>query len=240
VLEFNDKAIEEMKEKLMLLLTADNRIGRIATSLTKRTAVKVIAALEKLRKEKTVTYHTRMPQEYFQYEDSYLVTSSGRLQKDRSKFKKTLKSKHSHHLLVVACEDGISTEIEDEFYQKLVKKMPNKRIIIVSQGGAEVDDKLNLSDLSEESKRALLEKQIDFQGTLKFVGDLIKRGDTTLDDLIENGDPEEVIDSNSTEDEELLIEKGKILIRTCSSARFEPELYVERQLEVGASLGKLL
>jgi hypothetical protein len=107
--------------------------------------------------------------------------------------------------------------------------MPNKRIIIVSQGGAEVEDKLNFGDLNEKSKRALLEKQIDFQGTLKSVGDLIKRNDTTLDDLIENGDPEEVIDSNSIEE---LIKTNTIKIPiTCSSARFEPELYVERQLE---------
>ncbi len=158
------------------------------------------------------------------------MTSSNRLQKDRSKFKKTLKSEISHNLLVVVCEDGTLTENEDELYQKLVKKMRNKRIIIISQGGAEVEDKLNFGDLGEKSKRALLDKEIEFQGTLQSVEDLIKRGDTTtLDDLIENGDPEEVIDCNSIE--ELLIEIGKVTIPTCSSARFEPELYVERQLE---------
>jgi hypothetical protein len=111
VLEFNDKAIEGMKEKLTQLLTSPDRIGRITTPLPKRTAVKVIAALEMLKKEKTVTYHTRMMQEYFQYEDSYLVTSATRLQ---TLCKKALKLEHSHNLLVVACEDGISTEIEEK------------------------------------------------------------------------------------------------------------------------------
>ncbi|EFX87242.1 hypothetical protein DAPPUDRAFT_307146 [Daphnia pulex] len=229
-LKFNDKAIEEMKKKLTQVLTAEKRIGRIASPLPKRTAVKVIAALEKLREEnkkKKITNNTRILQEYFQQKDSYLVTSLSRLKKDRSKFKKTLKSDDSHNLLVVVCEDGPLTENDDEFYQKLVE-MQKKRIIIISQDGAEVEDKLKFGDLSQKSKRALLEKQIYFQGTSQSVGDLIKRGDKTLDDLIENGDPEEVIDSNSIEE---MIKKNTIKIRTCSSARFEPELYVERQLE---------
>jgi hypothetical protein len=216
-----------MKEKLMLLLTADNRIGRIATSLPKRTAVKVIAVLEKLRLKKQITHNTRMLQEYFQYEDSYLVTSSSRLQKDCSKFKKTLKSEHSHHLLVVVCEDGPSTEIENEFFQEIQQ---NKRMIILSsQVGAAVQDKLKFGELSEKSKTNLLQKKIEFQGTLRSVADLIKWGETSLDDLIENGEREKVIDCNSIE--ELLTETGNIVIPTCSSARFEQELYVERQLE---------
>jgi hypothetical protein len=88
-------------------------------------------------------------------------------------------------------------------------------------------------DLNEKSKRALLKKQIEFQGTNKSVGDLIKKGATTTDDFVKNCDAEQVIDFNSIE--ELLIEKGsekgEIRIPTCSSARFEPELYVERQME---------
>jgi hypothetical protein len=229
VLEFNDKAIKDMKEKLMLLLTADNRIGRIATSLPKRTAVKVIAALENLRLSNT----NDTIQKYFWYDDSYLVTSSSRLQKDRAKFKKALESKHSHHLLLVVCEDGPSTENESELFEEPVKEgenmkgeeIQNKKIIIISQGGAEVEDKLKFGDLNEKSKRALLKKKIEFQGTIKSVGDLIKKGGTT----VKNCDAEQVIDFNSIE--ELLIEKGEITIPTCSSARFEPELYVERQME---------
>jgi hypothetical protein len=41
VLEFNEEAIEEMKEKLERLLTSQHRIGRITTPLPKRTAVKL-------------------------------------------------------------------------------------------------------------------------------------------------------------------------------------------------------
>ncbi len=230
VLEFNDKAIKDMKEKLMLLLTADNRIGRIATSLPKRTAVKVIAALEMLRLEKQITNHDNILQKYFQYKDSYLMTSLHRLKDKYLKFKKTLKSEHSHNILVVVCEDGILTENDDELFQKLVKKMQNKRIIIISQGGAEVEDKLNFGDLNEKFKRALLQKQIDFQGTSQSqsVGDLIKRGDTTLANLMQNRDLGNVIDFSSIEE---LIKTSTIKIPKCSSARFEPELYVERQLE---------
>jgi hypothetical protein len=225
-LEFNDEAIGEMKMKLMQLLTSPNRIGRIATQLPKRTAVKVIAALEKFKSEETIT--NKLPKEYFQFDDSYLVTSSSRLQKDLLKFKKVLKSEHSHNVLIVVCEGGSSMET-DEFYQKLVKKMQNKRVIIINQGGAEVEDKLKFGDLSENSQRILLEKEIEFQGSVQSVGDLIKRCDTTLDDLIENGDPDEVIDCYSIE--ELLMTRDQISIRTCSSGRFEPLLYVDRQLE---------
>ena len=64
---------------------------------------------------------------------------------------------------------------------------------------------------------------------MQSVRDLVKRSNTTLDDLIENGDPDEVIDCYSIE--ELLMTAHQISIRTCSSGRFEPLLYVERQLE---------
>ncbi|XP_046459662.1 uncharacterized protein LOC124206074 [Daphnia pulex] len=227
VLEFNDKAVEEMKDKISKMLISPDRIGRIATSLPERTAVKVIAALEKLRLEEPITNHENILQKYFQYKDSYLMTSLCRLKDKYSKLKKTLKSEHSHHLLVVVCEDGISTENDDEIFQELVKKMPNKRIIIISQDGAEVEDKLNFGDLNEQSKRALLEKQIDFQGTLKSVGDLIKND--TLANLMQNRDLGNVIDSNSIE--ELLMDTRKVTIPKCSSARFEPSLYIKRKIE---------
>jgi hypothetical protein len=127
-LEFNDKAIGEMKMKLMHLLTSPNEIGRIATQLPKRTAVKVIAALEKFKYEEPIT-NNELPKKYFECEDSYLVTSSNRLQKDCSQFKKALKSEHdSHYLLVVVCENDALTDT-DEFYQKLVKKIQYKRVI---------------------------------------------------------------------------------------------------------------
>ena len=156
-LEFNDEAIGEMKMKLIELLTSPNRIGRIATPLPKRTAVKVIAALEKFKSEEPIT-NNEIPKEYFECEDSYLVTSSNRLQKDRSQFKKALKSEHSHNLLVVVCESDALT-VTDEFYQKLVNKMQNKRVIIISQSGAQVEDKLKFGDLSETPKESYLKRK---------------------------------------------------------------------------------
>ena len=63
------------------------------------------------------------------------MTTSNRLQKDRSQFIKALKSVHdSHNLLVVVCENDALTDTA-EFYQKLVKKMQNKRVIIIRKGG---------------------------------------------------------------------------------------------------------
>jgi ribosome-binding ATPase YchF (GTP1/OBG family) len=156
------------------------------------------------------------------------VTSSNRLYKERSQLKKALESGHSHNLLVVVCENDTTTDT-DEFYQKLVKKMQNKRVIIISQGRAEVEDELRFVDLNEKSKRFLIEKEIEFQGSLQSVADLIIRSDTTLDDLIKHGSAGDIIHSNSIE--ELLMKKENISIRTCRSARFEPLLYVERQLE---------
>ncbi len=47
--EFNDEAIQEMADNLNQLLTSPNKIERIATKFPRLTAVKVIAALEKLK-----------------------------------------------------------------------------------------------------------------------------------------------------------------------------------------------
>jgi hypothetical protein len=46
-----------------------------------------------------------------------------------------------------------------------------------------MENKLKFGDLSKKCKRALLEKEIEFQGSLRSVGNLIKRNDTTLYDL---------------------------------------------------------
>ena len=223
MLEFNNKAIEEMKKKLMQLLTSPvNRIGRIATTLPKCTAVKVIGALEKFKSEEPIT-NNQIPKEYFECKDSYLVMSSSRLKNVPPKFE----SNNSHNLLVVVYEDGPSTET-NEFCQKLVNEMPKKRVIIISQDKGEVEDELNFSDLSEKSQRVLLEKKIEFQGSSLSVGDLIKRRDTTLDGLIKNGDAGKILDFNSIEE---LIKGEQIEILSGSSARFEENLYIERQLE---------
>ena len=61
------------------------------------------------------------------------------------------------------------------------------------------------------------------------MGDLIKRCDTTLDDLIKNGDAEEVVDCYSIE--ELLMTAEQISISACRSTRFNELLYIKRQLE---------
>ena len=61
------------------------------------------------------------------------------------------------------------------------------------------------------------------------MGDLIKRCDTTLDDLTKNGDAEEVVDCYSIE--ELLMTAEQISISACRSTRFNELLYIKRQLE---------
>ena len=77
------------------------------------------------------------------------MTTSNRLQKNRSQFIKALKSVHdSHNLLVVVCENDALTDTA-EFYQKLVKKMQNKRVIIIRKGGAEMEEKLKFGDEQE-------------------------------------------------------------------------------------------
>nr|CAH0106782.1 unnamed protein product [Daphnia galeata] len=225
-LEFNDEAIGKMKEKLEKLLTSPNKIGRIATTLTKRTALKVIGALEKCKSEEPKTNtNNQIPMIYFQCEDSYLMTSSSRLKNGPFKFE----SNNSYNLLVVVCEDSLSTEETDKFCQQLmVNEMPNKRVIIISQDKGEVKDELNFSDLSKNSQRVLLEKKIKFQGSPQSVRNLIERRDTTLDGLVKNGDAEKILDFNSIEE---LIEAKKIEIPSGSSTRFEQNIYIERQLE---------
>lgn len=53
---------------------------------------------------------------------------------------------------------------------------------------------------------------------------LIKRNDTTLDDLVENGD--EVVDCYSIE--ELLMTADQISVSACHSTRYNELLYIER------------
>ena len=108
VLEFNEEAIEEMKEKMERLLTSPNRIGRITTPLPKRTAVKVIASLDKFKSEHSTT---KILGEYFQCKDSYLMTSLSNLRNKFKSFKVSLQSEISHHLLIVVGD--VDYTIED-------------------------------------------------------------------------------------------------------------------------------
>jgi hypothetical protein len=92
--EFNDEAIQEMAENLNQLLTSPNKIERIATKLPKRTAAKVIAALEKFRLEQPIA-SDKVQKKYYQRKDSYLMTSLSSLQ-ESAKVKAT--TVHFAHL----------------------------------------------------------------------------------------------------------------------------------------------
>jgi hypothetical protein len=221
--EFNDEAIQEMAENLNQLLTSPNKIERIATKLPKRTAVKVIAALEKFRLEQPIA-SDKVQKNYYQRKDSYLMTSLSRLQE--SAFKNILTNNNFYcQLLIAVCEgEGHNCSLcastkDDDYYRS---KITNKRIIINHCEDAGAFDDLKFTELSERFKKILLSKKILFQGTLQTVESLIQQSDQTR-----CSSPENVIDLDSIEE---LIRIESIEIPSLTSSSFKKSFYIPRRL----------
>ncbi|EFX60830.1 hypothetical protein DAPPUDRAFT_341221, partial [Daphnia pulex] len=152
------------------------------------------------------------------------------LKNNHEKFKKALKSDTSHHLMIVICEESIST-VDEKYYEELVNETSiPKKVIVISSEGVGIKDDLKFTDFSNEFKQTLLSKQVSFQGAILAVADLIKtRSDQTVDELIQSGEPDEIFDLDSIE-ELIEHEQSEIRIPSLSSSRFEKSLYIERQL----------
>jgi Tfp pilus assembly pilus retraction ATPase PilT len=222
-----------MAEKLKQLLFSENKVERIISELPKRTAVKVIAALKELRQsilQETTRDVAALETTYFKRKDSYLMALFNELKNNPEKYENTLKSDISHHLLIVICEDGISTE-DEKYYEKLVKATTiPKKVIVISSEGDGIKDDLKFTDFSNVFKKTLLSKKVSFQGATLAVADLIKtQSDQTVDELIQSGEPEKIFDLDSIE-ELIKQEKSQIQIPSLSSSRFEKSLYIKRQL----------
>ena len=100
LLEFNGTAVDQMAEKLKVLLASEDKIVRLSTSSPELTAGKVLAALQRLKG--------------YNKEDSCLVGRFKNLQHDginKDKIKKLLNAtKNSHRLLVNVCADDDSVD----------------------------------------------------------------------------------------------------------------------------------
>nr|CAH0106736.1 unnamed protein product [Daphnia galeata] len=244
VLEFNKEAIGEMKEKLERLLASPNKIGHIATQLPKRTAVKVIASLDKFKSEQPTT---KILEEYFQCEDSYLLTSLSNLRNKSKSFKETLQSEISHNLLIVVgdvdytIEDGrLLQDITSSDSLKLKKRIlvildVNKNPVSSTSHRERDDyssnnvekDELKFSYLSEKTKCVLMSLEILFQGQSETLIDLIgKKEDNMLDKEIGCFAIEELLNLA----EEKLNEEKSIKIPSCDICQFEQSLYIKRRL----------
>ncbi|EFX61358.1 hypothetical protein DAPPUDRAFT_340013 [Daphnia pulex] len=222
-----------MAEKLNQLLISENRVERIASELPKRTAVKVTAALKELRQSisRETTRDVTAPEEtYLKRKDSYLMAPLIELKNNHEKYENALKSDISHHLLLVICEESIST-VDEKYYEELVNETSiPKKVIVISSEGVGIKDDLKFTDFSNEFKKTLLSKQVSFQGTTLAVADLIKtRTDQTVEELIQSGEPEKNFNLESIE-ELIKQEKSPIQIPSLSSSRFEKSLYIKRQL----------
>ncbi|EFX78240.1 hypothetical protein DAPPUDRAFT_105507 [Daphnia pulex] len=220
--EFNDEAIQEMAENLNQLLTSPNKIERIATKLPKRTAAKVIAALEKFRLEQPIA-SDKVQKKCYQRKDSYLMTSFSSLQE--SAFKNILTNNNFYcQLLVAVCEgEGHNCSLcastkDDDYYRS---KITNKIIIINHCEDAGAFDDLKFTELSERFKKILLSKKILFQGTLQTVESLIQQSGKA------GCSPANVIDLDSMEE---LIQIESIEIPSPTSSSFEKSFYIPRRL----------
>ena len=211
LLEFNNKAIDQMAAKLSGMLTSPaQKIVRLSTSSLKLTTVKVVTALGTDRLKE------------YNKEDSYLIFPFTRLQNenDKLKIKKLLHAtKDSHYLLVIVCDKGELVE-QDQLkgLENLIIDNEEKKGVIISGSEGEIKDACSFSDLSDKSKDQFLEKRVLFQGK-----------DVRVRDLVPESELGDVIDLSSLT--ELIIEEN-IMIPSLSvdAIRFNKSLYIPRNL----------
>ena len=217
LLQFNDKAIDEMAIKLSeMLASSAQKMVRLSTLSPNLTAIKAIAALgtERLKE--------------YNKEDSYLVVPFKRLQDIKEQVKKLLDQKDSNfHLLVIVCGDE-GDSVDSDQLESLVKMdgkekeegKTRKWIIIGGNEGAIHQDDLSFSDLSETSQNYLLDKRVSFQGEDVRVRDLVS--------II--NEESNLMDSFSIND--LLRAESKIIIPSfdTDTLRFKKSFYIQRRM----------
>lgn len=261
VLSFNEIAVEKMAGKLKSFLvpfiseSSNLKLKRISVELhitsssPELTAVKVFAALKH-------PIMADIDSTNFQRDDSYLATSSGRLQKgSEKKWMKHALTKEGNPslLIVIVCEANgiveVVKESEDDhrksegflFSQDEFESLINgkKRVITIGTTKktdfvSSVVDKITYGQLSDKSKLMLLSKTVAFQKN-QIQGDPNKADSnekylSTVDQLIGCDDCENVLDAPSIE--ELMFERkpSGTQIPSYSASVFEQTLYIKRRI----------
>ena len=212
ILEFNDIAIFEMRDKIEQLLLSSVKVKIIISPFPTWTAAKVMAALNKTR-----NYHT---------DDSYLVMPSHYLKDkdERQLWVKTFQLVDSHRLLVIVSEDDPIRDEELSYLTLIPSDKEEKSVIVIEKKDASnkdlasiLEDALLYEHLSETSKMTLLSKKVSFQEcqvTVKHLFSCEKSCD--------------VIDLPSME--ELMLLDKKVTIPSFNTHLFEKSSYIKRRI----------
>ena len=219
-LEFNTEAIQVMTEKLRpLLLESNSSSVIIGTESPQHTAVKLVAAIK------------TFPE--FKCDDSFLVTSSKRLEDEdqMEKFKGCLElKKDSHILLVIVCDGKGSAQHYKKYATLLPERRKNNKVVIIClDKTASMTDEIKYTELTDEFKQKILSLEVSFQLKKGVSQQELENNRITVGELI--GDkPEEVIDSNSIK--ELTKTGREIKIPSFDdTTHLEELMYSKRQLK---------
>ena len=218
ILEFNEDAVNKMAKKLEPLFFhyLSNKVVRMITSLPKCTAAKVIPVLSAFQEPSsdTAVTHLLMPSHYL-------------LDKDETEcWNKSFCLNDSHRFLVIVYEGDEAIQ-DDQYYLKLMPEVENKKTIILigsknnyrkNHFSLFIKDFILYSDLSDDSKHALLSKTVLFQGYELTVRKII--GDSAQAD--------EIIDLPSME--EFLTEKH-LTVPSYSVPYTDKKMYIKRTLK---------
>jgi hypothetical protein len=157
-LEFNSDAIQVMTDKLSPLLESTySKSVIIGTESPRHTAVKIFAAIKSLPD--------------FRCDDSFLVTSSKRLEDEMEtkKLKNCFELKNtSHNLLVIVCDSEVSLQNYTNYVNLIPDfgtpdKKINKVVILCPDKTARIIDEIKFTDLTDEFKKKILSLKISFQ-----------------------------------------------------------------------------
>ena len=178
ILSFAEMSTECIANKLKSFLNCSNSEGleakHITSSSPKFTAVKVVAALVRISTE-------------FECEDSFLLTSSTRLENgglEKDWIRKALLTEgNPHQLLVVVNDNDVLFQFvgsdkalfspEDES-----KSLKGKKVVVICKDKTDLtlllhEDNITFEQLSDETKNSILSKTVSFQGSDATVQNLV-------------------------------------------------------------------
>ena len=230
ILSFNPSAINEIVDNINFSSYIDSENSKkfqemyIATPAPEFTTAKVIAALKRISPNGELK---------FVRDDSFLVTSSSRLQKGGFKkdwIKNALKSAGNPHQLLVVVNDSddpfklVGSESDALFSSSESESFKGKKVIVIGKKKTNLklllhEDNITFEQLSEETKNYLLSKKISFQGNDFYVRDLIK-----------DGKRNEVFDLESIKELLMTGDEQRKKIPSYFTSKFEKSLYIKRKM----------
>ena len=230
IVEFNEGAVNNMvKELEPLLRDLSNKVVRIISPLPKSTVVKVIPALNAFKEPNSdmaldmADTHLLMPSRYLLDK----VETEG--------WKKSFSLNDSHRFLVILYE-GNKPIHDDQYYLKLLPQEQNKKTVILigsktnyrkDHSSQFIKDFIHYSDLSDDSKQALLYKTVLFQGYELTVRQVI--GDSAPDEIIN-------FPSNFPSMMKELLSRKPLSIPSCAFPYLENSCYINRHFKFPCSL----